>query len=144
MKKTRAPDLTPERIEIILSTIDSWKGKLTWELLIAAVEQAMGIAYSRFTLAEYPEIANAFTLKKEALRGTYKGESSVPRDERVRAALEQVERLQTTVDRLKNENMLLKEQFVTWAINAERKGVTMMMLNAPLPLPPRERTKGEG
>lgn len=143
MKKTRAPDLTPERIEVILTTIDNWKGKLTWDLLIAAVERVTGIAYSRFTLTEYPDIANAFTLKKEALRGTYKGEPSVPRDERVRAALEQVERLQATVDRLKNENMLLKEQFVTWANNAERKGVTMMMLNAPLPRPPRDRTKGE-
>ena len=77
------------------------------------------------------------------MRGTFKGEPSLPRDEKVRAALEQVERLQATVDRLKNENMLLKEQFVTWANNAERKGVTMMMLNAPLPRPPRERTKGE-
>ena len=134
MKKTRAPDLTSERIELILATIDGWKGKLTWALLIEAVEKATGIVYSRFTLFEYPDIANAYTLKKEP---------SLPRDEKVRAALEQVERLQTTVDRLKNENMLLKEQFVTWANNAERKGVTMMMLNAPLPRPPRERTKGE-
>ena len=143
MKKTRAPDLTSERIELILATIDGWKGKLTWALLIEAVEKATGIVYSRFTLFEYPDIANAYTMKKEALRGTFKGEPSLPRDEKVRAALEQVERLQATVDRLKNENMLLKEQFVTWANNAERKGVTMMMLNAPLPRPPRERTKGE-
>lgn len=143
MKKPRAPDLTPERIELILSTIDGWKGKLTWVLLIEATEKATGIAYSRFTLFEYPEIANAYALKKEALRGTFESKQSLPRDERVRAALQQVERLQATVDRLKNENMLLKEQFVTWALNAERKGVTMMMLNAPLPMPPRERTKGE-
>lgn len=143
MKKPRAPDLTHERIELILSTIDGWKGKLTWVLLLEAVEKATGIAYSRFTLFEYPEIANAYTLKKEALRGTFESKQSLPRDERVRAALQQVERLQATVDRLKNENMLLKEQFVTWALNAERKGVTMMMLNAPLPMPPRERTKGE-
>jgi len=31
---------------------------------------------------------------------------------------------------------------VTWALNAERKGVTMGMLNAPLPKPERDRTKG--
>ncbi|MFN7881480.1 MAG: hypothetical protein ACK5PF_00460, partial [bacterium] len=93
---------------------------------------------------EYPDIANAFRLKKQALRGTWKGKQIVPRDERVRAALEQVERLQATVARLKQENMLLKEQFVTWAYNAERKGVTMMMLNAPLTKPHRDRTRGEG
>jgi hypothetical protein len=143
MKKTRAPALTPERIEVVLATIDGWKGKLTWDLLIEAVEEATGIAYSRFTFSEYPEIANAFSLKKEALRGTWKGEPAAPRDEKVRAALEQVQRLQSTVERLKQENMLLKEQFVTWANNAERKGVTMMMLNAPLARPPRDRTKGE-
>jgi hypothetical protein len=142
MKKLRSPDLTTERIELILATIDEWKGKLTWEALIEAVEKSIGIAYSRFTLYEYPDIANAYALKKEALRGNFKTEPSLPRDERVRAALQQVERLQATVDRLKSENMLLKEQFVTWALNAERKGVTMMMLNAPLPMPPRERTKG--
>jgi hypothetical protein len=34
------------------------------------------------------------------------------------------------------------EQFVTWAINAERKGVTLDMLNAPLPKPERDRSKG--
>lgn len=141
MKKPRAPDLTTDRIELFLETIDGWKGKLTWDLLIKEVEKSIGIAYSRFTLAEYPDIANAYSLKKEALRGTFKAEPSLPRDERVRAALQQVERLQATVDRLRNENMLLKEQFVTWALNAERKGVTMMALNAPLPIPPRERTK---
>jgi hypothetical protein len=143
MKKTRAPALTPERIEVVLTTIDGWKGKLTWDLLIEAVENATGIAYSRFTFSEYPEIANAFSLKKETLRGTWNGEPAAPRDEKVRAALEQVQRLQSTVERLKQENMLLKEQFVTWANNAERKGVTMMMLNAPLARPPRDRTKGE-
>lgn len=143
MRKTRAPDLTAERIEVVLATIDGWKGKLTWQLLIEAVKKATGITYSRFTFSDYPDIANAFALKKEALRGTWQGEPAVPRDQRVRAALEQVERLQSTVERLKQENLLLKEQFVTWALNAERKGVTMMMLNAPLAMPPRDRTKGE-
>ena len=141
MKKTRAPDLTAERIQTVLETIDGWKGKLTWDLLIAAVEKATEIAYSRFTFAEYPEIANAFTLKKDALRGAWKGEPTAPRDERVRAALEQAARLQAKVERLAQENMLLKEQFVTWAHNAERKGVTIMMLNAPLGKPQRERSK---
>lgn len=142
MKKTRAPDLTPELIQCVLETLDNWKGKLTWDLLLSAVEKASGIAYSRFTFAEYPEVANAFSLRKEALRGASKGEPASPRDERVRAALEQVTRLQSTVTRLKQENALLKEQFVTWALNAERKGVTMSMLNAPLPKPNRDQTKG--
>lgn len=144
MKKARAPDLTEERIQAVLTALDGWKGKLTWDLLIAAVKDSTGITYSRFTFSEYPEIANAFALKKDALRGTWNGGPATPRDERVRAALDQVERLKGKVDRLAQENQLLKEQFVTWAHNAERKGVTLQMLNAPLPKPHRDRSKGVG
>lgn len=143
MKKTRAPDLTDERLQVVLDTLDSWKGKLTWDLLIEVVEKASGIRYSRFTFAEYPQIANAFSFKKDALRGTWKNERGEPRDERVRAALEQVDRYKAKVQRLEQENQLLLEQFVTWAHNAERKGVTIMMLNAPLPKPQRDRSKSE-
>lgn len=142
MKKTRSPDLTQERLQLILDALDGWKDKLTWDLLIEAVETATGIAYSRFTFAEYPQIANAFSLKKDALRGRWKSVGGEPRDERVRAALEQVDRYRAKVQRLEHENQLLLEQFVTWAHNAERKGVTIMMLNAPLLKPQRDRSKG--
>lgn len=97
--------------------------------------------YSRFTFAEYPHIANAFSFKKDALSGTWKRERGEPRDERVRAALEQVNRYKAKVQRLEQENQLLLEQFVTWSHNAERKGVTVMMLNAPPPKPHGDRSK---
>ncbi len=142
MKKNRAPDLTHERITAIVETLDAWKGKLTWELLLDAMKASTGYRYSRFTFAEYPEVANAFSLRKDALRGTLPRERGEPRDERVRAALAQANRYKAKAERLEAENQLLTEQFVTWAINAERKGVTMDMLNAPLPKPERDRSKG--
>lgn len=142
MKKERAPDLTGERIGAVIEALDEWKGKLTWELLIDAVENLTGYRYSRFTFADYPQIANAFSLKKDLLRGTVPRKHGAPRDELVRAAMAQVDRYKSKVDRLEAENQLLLEQFVTWAINAERKGVTMDMLNAPLPKPERCRSKG--
>lgn len=142
MKKNRAPDLTSERIAAVLEALDAWKGKLTWELLLDAVEALTGYRYSRFTFADYPEIANAFSLKKDALRGTLPRSRGEPRDERVRAALAQAERATAKANRLEAENRLLTEQFVTWAINAERKGVTLDMLNAQLPKPERDRSKG--
>lgn len=142
MKKTRAPDLNDERLSSVINILDEWTGKLTWDLLLEAIERTLGIRYSRFTFAEYPQISNAFSLKKDALRGTLTGKSNLPRDERVRTAIEQVERYKAKVHRLEHENKLLLEQFVTWALNAERKGVTMTMLNAPLPKPPRDRSKG--
>lgn len=142
MKKARAPDLTPDAIQSVLELIDGWRGKLTWELLISAVANKTGHTYSRFTFAEYPELANAFSLRKRALRGVPSGERREPRDERVKAALAQVDRYRNKVERLEAENQLLIEQFVTWATNAERKGVTVAMLNAPLPKPSRDRSKG--
>jgi len=142
MKKPRAPALTEQRLQVVIETLDGWAGKLTWDLLLDAVEKATGIRYSRFTFAEYPEIANAFLLKKTSLRGTWKGEPSQPRDERLRAALQQLDRYKAKVERLEQENQLLLEQFVTWATNAERKGVTVAMLNTPLPKPQRDRSKG--
>lgn len=59
------------------------------------------------------------------------------------AALDQVERYKAKVQRLEEENLLLLEQFVTWAHNAERKGVTVILLNALLPKPQRDRSKTE-
>lgn len=141
MKKQRAPDLTDERIKLVLETLDGWSGKLTWDLLLDAVETSCGHRYSRFTFADYPEIATAFSLKKDALRGSWKSERGAPKDERVRAALEQAARYRSKADRLQKENDLLLEQFIVWATNAERKGVTMDMLNQPLPKPPRDQNK---
>lgn len=141
MRKTRAPDLTQAVLQQVLDTLDGWQGKLTWELLLDAVEARVGHRYSRFTFAEYPEIANAFALKKEGLREGGPRPRGEPKDERLRAALQQVDRLRAKAERLQAENDLLTEQFVTWAINAERKGVTIDMLNAPLPKPNRDATK---
>jgi len=141
MKKHRAPDLTTERLQTVIDILDAWSGKLTWDLLLDAIQQATGFRYSRFTFAEYPQIANAFAFKKAALRGTWNAAPSEPRDEKVRAAIAQTDRYKSRVKRLEKENQLLLEQFVIWAHNAERRGVTMMMLNAPLPKPPRDRTK---
>jgi hypothetical protein len=142
MKKNRSPDLTTERISLVLEILDGWKGKLTWDLLLKEVEASIGYRYSRFTFAEYPEIANAFSLRKEALRGFLPRERGAPRDNRVRAALAQAERYKAKAHRLETENQLLLEQFVTWATNAERRGVTLDMLNVPLPKPQRDRSKG--
>lgn len=143
MRKQRAEDLNEERIEIILSILDAWQGKLTWDLLIDAVAKATGQRYSRFTLAEYPGIANAFTERKRKVRETAGTKPLSARDQRVQDALERA-RIQTErAKRLQAENELLLERFVVWATNAERKGVTMAMLNAPLSKPPRDRSKGE-
>lgn len=143
-KKKRAPDLTEESIHKIIDILDSWQGKLTWELLISEVKKAIGATYSRYTFFEYPSITNAFQIRKEALRHAREGEPrtlSTPKDARLAAAFEQIERYKAKIARLEKENNLLLEQFVTWAHNAELKGVTMDMLNRPFPKPDRDKSR---
>lgn len=142
MRKQRSPDLTQETLHCVLDCLDRWTDKLTWDLLLEEVERLTGLRYSRFTFAEYPQIAAAFSLKKEILRNGRPTAASTPKDERVRAALDQAARFKAKCHRLEQENQQLLEQFVTWAINAERKGVTIFMLNAPLPKPHRGQSKG--
>ena len=93
MKKNRAPDLTQEHIVTVLDTLDTWRGKLTWDLLLDKLEAVWGHRYSRFTLASYAEVANAFAHRKDALRGTLPVSRGTPTDERVRAAMGQAGRL---------------------------------------------------
>lgn len=142
MKKSRAPDLTQEHIATVLDTLDTWRGKLTWDLLLDKLEAVWGYRYSRFTLASYVKVVDAFAHRKDALRGTLPVSRGTPTDERVRAAVEQAERFKAKAERIEAENNRLLEQFVTWAQNAESNGVTMDMLNKPLPKPDRDRSKG--
>lgn len=141
MRKQRAPDLTEATIAVVVDVLDGWTGKLTWDLLIAEVLRLTGFEYSRFTFAEYPRIADAFAVKKKKLSGTLVRGARTPRDGQIQAALDQAERFKEKADRLERENELLLEQFQTWAVNAERHGVTIAKLNAPLALPNRERSR---
>lgn len=141
MRKQRAPDLTETTIAVVVDVLDGWTGKLTWDLLIAEVLRLTGFEYSRFTFAEYPRIADAFAVKKKKLSGTLVRGARTPRDGQILAALDQAERFKEKADRLERENELLLEQFQTWAVNAERHGVTIAKLNAPLALPNRERSR---
>ena len=140
MRKPRAPDFTSERKDIVLGIIDAWHGRLTWSALIDEVEKATGIVYSRFTLAAHPQVAVAFQSRKDKL-GQAPRRKSMPRDEKVRAAMEQMDRYKQKADRLEAENQRLLEQFVTWAVNAERHGVSMDKLNAALIKPSRDESK---
>lgn len=141
MRKPRAPDLTEEIIALVVDLLDGWTTKLTWDALIARVAQETGHEYSRFTFADYPRIADAFTLRKRALSGQTVPNRGTPKDAQVAAALAQVERFRAKADRLERENAALLEQFITWATNAELSNISIEKLNAPIPLPNRERSK---
>ncbi|WP_198349181.1 hypothetical protein [Ramlibacter pinisoli] len=128
-----------------MEILDGWSGKITWELLCAKISATLGAQYdySRFTLGDHPRIKAAFDLRKDAARGMPSGGPRVPRDERLRAAFEQIERLKAKAARLDVENRRLLEQFHVWAINAERGGISMDNLNKALAKPQREQSRVE-
>jgi hypothetical protein len=142
VKKPRSPDLTAKRVEEILDILDVWEGKLTWNLLLESYKKSSGVLYSRFTLLEHAEIANAFDLRKKSPRFGSPATTRQSKDVKLQTLENSIHRLHGKVERLSEQNALFHEQFVTWALNAQRQGVTMEMLNAPLPKPDRDRTKG--
>lgn len=141
MKKTRAPDVTDEMLSDLLNVLDEWSGKLTWDLLLDEIEKKVGHRYSRFTFADYPAIASAFSLKKQSLRGLTPSAPATPRDEKVRAVLEQNDRLKEKNKRLEAQNNALLAQYITWATNAKLYGMTIEDLAKPLVKPTRDRSK---
>lgn len=141
MAKSRAKNLDDGSIELIVGVLDGWSGKLTWDLLIDAVEKRMRVRYTRQALDKHARIRTAYRVTKERLSG-------VPRIERpknlsdveARVLTERLKRLEAENKRLQVENERLLEQFVTWAYNAHLKGLTKEYLNSSLPRVDREST----
>ncbi|MFC0349855.1 hypothetical protein [Undibacterium danionis] len=141
MSKTRAKNLDPELLEVIVGILDGWFGKLTWDLLIKAIEERTKVLYTRQGLDRHSRIKNAYSLAKARMNKTL---GIVPiRDlspTESNALLDRYERLEAENARLKFENDQFFEQFVRWAYNAHLRGLSENYLNSPLPSVDRERT----
>lgn len=142
MAKRRARNLDDHAIERIVGVLDGWSGKLSWDLLIEAIEKRLGVRYTRQALDKHARIKSAYQSTKTRL-------SKAPGSElhqklstvEVGALTERLKRLEAENARLKVENESLLEQFVTWAYNAYLKGMTKEYLSTPLPRVDRELTK---
>lgn len=142
MAKRRARNLDDQAIERIVGMLDGWSGKLSWDLLIEAIEKRLDARYTRQTLDKHVRIKSAYQVTKTRL-------GKVPGSElhqklsavEVGALTERLKRLEAENARLKVENHSLLEQFVTWAYNAYLKGMTKENLSTPLPRVDRELTK---
>jgi len=134
--------LSDTDIAAICDILDGWRGALTWQGLVEAVEQRFGHLYSRQALNMHERIKRAFTLRKVALRAEPEPvQASSPN---ARAALDRISRLEAENSRLNAENNQLLEQFVRWAYNASLRGLDHRFLNQPLPEVDRERSKLPG
>ncbi|MDP3210183.1 hypothetical protein [Methylotenera sp.] len=132
MKQTRAKNLDDTDIKKIVEILDGWTGKLTWELLIDAVELRLHNRYTRQTLHKHERIKKAFELRKAALSDGDE-DIRIVRSPELQKALERVARLETENKRLESENQQLLEQFARWAYNAYTRGLDSNFLNKSLP-----------
>lgn len=132
MAQKRAKNLEDSDIKKIVEILDGWSEKLTWELLIAAIELRMHSRYTRQALHKHERIRNAFELRKAGLADG-DGKMRVTRSPELQKALERIARLETENRRLESENELLLEQFARWAYNAHTRGLDRKFLNQALP-----------
>lgn len=140
MAQKRSKNLDDADIMRIVEILDGWSGKLTWELLIDAVELRMHNRYTRQALHKHERVRHAFDLQKKNLPVQDGGIKRVSSPE-LRVFLERVARLEAENRRLESENERLLEQFVRWAYNAYTRGLDKHFLNQSLPHVDRGQTK---
>jgi len=140
MAKKRSKNLDDADIKTIVGILDGWSGRLTWKLLIDAIELRMHNRYTRQTLYKHARILNAFELQKKRLSGSSDSRRKVASPE-LQVALDKIARLESENRRLESENEQLLEQFARWAYNAHTRGLDHDFLNRPLPAVDRGRTR---
>lgn len=127
-----AKHLTSRDVERIVTLLDGWTGKLTWDGLCAACVPLINTKPSRQTLDRSTRIKDAFNATKKRLKNELLEGPKLPPT--LRAAAQRLERLSNENERLKRENAQLLEQFVVWQYNAHCKGMTKDELCAGLPI----------
>ena len=123
--------ITEENLEDIIMLINTWEGKLTWNLLCSKVSELLNIkSIERQSLANYPDIQKAFSQQKQKIKEDAKKEP-VP-NVMMDYLLKQVNNLKAQVQRLEEINERYKQQFIVWQYNAYMHGMTQDALNKPL------------
>jgi len=120
--------LDVKRIEDL---IKDWSGgKLTWENLVLACKNELGIETTRKTLLTRDSIKILMNLRKAEL----KAPSQFPRQYTdLDRANERIIRLTERVSELEKANEFMLEQFSRWAYNCHSHGINESILNQPIP-----------
>ena len=125
-----APKMTDAMINQSVNMLDGWAGKLTWDLYLETLAVDVGHRYTKAAMLRHGRIKDAWDHAKERCRGSNEDSSKPPEvalmDSRNRE-------LEERIQRLTRENTRLLEQFVRWAHNASRRGMSLEELERPLP-----------
>ncbi|ECM3012719.1 hypothetical protein QB35_14655 [Salmonella enterica subsp. enterica serovar Virchow] len=124
-----AKHLTQNDINKIKNTINTWDGKLTWELLCESVKSHIGKKPTRQSLNMHKEIVHAYLLKKEKLKINGK---VFRKPANLNIAAQRIKGLEVEIEILKKQNNRYKEQFTLWQYNSYKYGLKPHQLNEPL------------
>lgn len=134
-KLQRARNVDDKVISEVLSVLDGWTGKLTWELLIDEVAVRTRQRYTRQALSAHERLQQAFSARKKAL-----SDRPDKKDDALTPEQQVIARLEAQVQRLEAENSNLLERFAVWAYNARTRGLDERFLSQPLPQVRRQQT----
>lgn len=137
----RAKNLEDADITQIVEMLDGWSGKLSWDLLIDAIEKRRYMRYTRQALHKHERIGQAYSLRKKSLSALGDSKEKSYSSPELQIAYQSLARLTAENTRLKVENEHLLEQFVRWAYNAHTRNLDKGFLNRPLPSVDRDVTK---
>lgn len=138
---SRAKNLDDQDVAKIVGILDGWSGRLSWELLVEAIEKRLFSRYTRQALHKHGRIKDAFALRKGSLAKSGDAPRKLEGSPELQAAMARIERLKAENERLEAENTRLLEQFVRWAFNANLRGLDNNFLSQPLPTVDREQTR---
>lgn len=125
-----APKMTDLMINQSVLMLDGWAGKLTWDLYLEALSVDIGHRYTKAAMLRHDRIKDAWDHAKERCRGVDEGSAKPPE---IALMNSRNRELEERVERLTRENNRLLEQFVRWAHNASRRGMSQEELDRPLP-----------
>ena len=127
-----AKHLTQDDVRRVAQLLQSWKFKLTWDLLVEACNKTYDLKTTRQALSRNKQIKEEFGIRKRSLKT---GVEHSPRPNDINTAHARIERLLGRVKELEQQNERYRETFIRWQYNAESRGVTKNQLEAPMVAP---------
>ena len=125
--------VTKNSLPQILNMINTWDGKLTWDLLCKeiAISLDINMGVRRQSLSSYKDIQHAYNQRKTMLKARASQPAFVETNANV--TIEHLRRqitfLEVEVERLTNLNEANKQRFLKWQYNAYLHGVRITSLD---------------
>lgn len=135
--------LSEQQCAEIAKRMATFRGLITWEDVVSLGREVTGQCYSRVTLSQKEDIRTAYDLVNErAAKREVQRHSKKRKSKELLAVEARIEKLTAENERLEAVNSQLREQFVVWAENARKKGLSEADLNRELPKLHRKSSQG--